>query len=59
MSIYITRENHKRRDLLPEFRDFKLKLIQSDIKFLVTEDVIKKYHTEFKIGGIKQIGLVD
>ena len=46
MSIYITRENHKRRDLLPEFRDFKLKLIQSDIKFVVTEDVIKKYHTE-------------
>lgn len=46
MSIYITRQNSQQRDLLQEFRDFKLKLIQSDIKFLVTEDVIKKYHTE-------------
>lgn len=46
MSIYITRENHKRRDLLPEFRDFKLKLIQSDIDFSVSKEVIKEYRTE-------------
>jgi hypothetical protein len=46
MSIYITRQNHTQRDLLPEFRDFKLKLIQSDIDFSVSKEVIKEYRTE-------------
>ena len=46
MSIYITRQNHQQRDLLPEFRDFKLKLIQSDIDFSVSKEVIKEYRTE-------------
>jgi hypothetical protein len=45
MSIYITRQKYQ-RDLLPEFRDFKLKLIQSDIEFSVSKDLIKKYHTD-------------
>lgn len=45
MSIYISRQSHQ-RDLLPEFRDFKLKLIQSEIDFSVSKDVIKKYHRE-------------
>jgi hypothetical protein len=45
MSIYITRKNYQ-RDLVPEFRDFKLKLIQSDIDFSVSKEVIKKYHNE-------------
>ena len=45
MSIYISGQNYQ-RDLLPEFRDFKLKLIQSDIEFSVSKEVIKKYHTE-------------
>lgn len=45
MSIYISREKYQ-RDLLPEFRDFKLKLIQSDIDFSVSKEVIKKYHNE-------------
>lgn len=51
MSIYISRKTHQ-RDLLPEFRDFKLKLIQSEIKFNVNSDVVKKYHTELSF--IKQ-----
>jgi hypothetical protein len=46
MSIYITRQNHQQRDLLPEFRDFKLKLIQSEIDFSVSKEVIKEYRTE-------------
>ena len=45
MSIYISRKNYQ-RDLLPEFRDFKLKIIQSDIEFSVSKEVIKKYHTD-------------
>ena len=45
MSIYISRQDYQ-RDLLPEFRDFKLKLIQSDIEFSVSKEVIKKYHTD-------------
>ena len=45
MSIYISRQNYQ-RDLLPEFRDFKLKLIQSDIEFSVSKELIKKYHTD-------------
>lgn len=45
MSIYITRQNRAQRDLLPEFRDFKLKLIQNELNFSVNKDVIKKYHT--------------
>ncbi len=51
MSIYISRKTYQ-RDLLPEFRDFKLKLIQSEIKFNVNSDVVKKYHTELSF--IKQ-----
>ena len=46
MSIYITRENYQRRDLLPEFRDFKLMIIQSDIKFPINKDAIIEYKTE-------------
>ena len=45
MSIYITRQNYQ-RDLVSEFRDFKLKLIQNELNFSVNQDVIKKYHTE-------------
>ena len=45
MSIYITRQNREQRDLLPEFRDFKLKLIQNELNFSVNKDVVKKYHT--------------
>ena len=45
MSIYISRQNYQ-RDLLPEFSDFKLKLIQSDIDFSVSKDLVKKYHTD-------------
>lgn len=46
MSIYISRQNRQQRDLLPEFRDFKLKLIQSEIDFSVSKEVIKEYRTE-------------
>ena len=45
MSIYITRQKSQQRDFLPEFRDFKLKLIQNELNFYVNQDVIKKYHT--------------
>lgn len=45
MSIYISRQDYQ-RDLLPEFRDFKLKLIQSDVDFSVSKDLVKKYHTD-------------
>jgi hypothetical protein len=45
MSIYISRKKYQ-RDLLPEFRDFKLKLIQSEIDFSISKEVIKKYHNE-------------
>ena len=47
MSIYISRQSYQ-RDLVPEFRDFKLKIIQSDIEleFSVSKEVIKKYHTD-------------
>lgn len=44
MSIYITRQNYQ-RDLVPEFRDFKLKLINSDINFSFSKDKIDEYRT--------------
>lgn len=45
MSIYIDRRGYQ-KDLLPEFRNFKLKLIQSEIEFSVSKDSIKKFQTE-------------
>jgi hypothetical protein len=45
MSIYISSQNYQ-RDLVPEFRDFKLKIIQSDIEFSINKEVLKRYQRE-------------
>jgi hypothetical protein len=47
MSIYISRQNYQdRRDLVPEFRDLKLKLISSDFQFSVSDKLVKNYYNE-------------
>jgi hypothetical protein len=45
MSIYISRNTYQ-VDLVPKFRDLKLKLISGDFEFSVSDNVVKKYYNE-------------